>query len=579
MIRKIRFLSACKIRAAMLTIISLLIVASLFCIGMTKSEMIKFPININGDDKLVELQLDVFRQNPEATAANWLAAHGYNTDKLKFTELVAGLTKHMIQKYNEYVSSQKAVKKAILSIPVTLSDGKTVRMAHYDDATALDTVRGFINQHGIKSEEVAQVLLKELQMKIQQQLSNNINNNDNMNKQQDSKDKIVITTEIVFPVDFGNGNIKQFTLNPKVDTDVYETVNLFLKSSGILTTSNEFKTYQTILVQKIISESLRDSHRERKKNFESEKTLRDSNPVSKIVLNLVVDNETKRLEVPNHVDAESAAKTFAAEIGVIGKENENSIINIITQQILSRRKLLATQKDNQHVNESNNVKKETKNKLVPLFEVPVEIDGTNFGNLKFYASQRPKDASRKFIRNRPILNDSPAAMQLVSYLTNQIEVALINLGENAPNIPEPLITFPVKLPNGKEALFEYMAGFDTYLSAIDFVEDNNQVGNPLVDEMIKTLERALIDRVVQEARRYSSKFKVFSLPLNFGPVESSLDLYYNEPPLLAANAFCLEHSETVVKTGTSIALCTETVVSMLMRVLNGVENSNFFLNK
>ena len=73
-------------------------------------------------------------------------------------------------------------------------------------------------------------------------------------------------------------------------------------------------------------------------------------------------------------------------------------------------------------------------------------------------------------------------------------------------------------------------------------------------------------------------FKVFSLPLNFGPVEASLDLYYNEPPLLAANAFCLEHSEAVVKTETSVALCTETVVSMLMKVLNGVENSNFFFS-
>ena len=57
---------------------------------------------------------------------------------------------------------------------------KTVRMVHYEGVTALDTVRIFIKQHGIKSEEVAQALLKELQVKIQQ-LPNNSNSVTNRN--------------------------------------------------------------------------------------------------------------------------------------------------------------------------------------------------------------------------------------------------------------------------------------------------------------------------------------------------------------------------------------------------------------
>ena len=589
----------CKVNFIILAISYFFFTICIISIKTVKSDVLKFPINIEGLDKTVQINSNDIRQNPQMAAKNWLNMEGFNVrgKESKYIELVAGLSKHLIQKYNEYISAKKTIdgnkstksNKIIVQIPVTLDDGKTVQMLHYENSSFMDTVRNFMKEFNIDSEVAAQKLLKELELQYSSIFTKHKNNMDKLN----------IKSEIVFPVDFGNDKVKQFMFNPRVENNVYSKIDFFLTSNGILKTNDKFKTYRTILIQKVISESLQNRHRSWNNNHALNDQKKDDgntfgdtlSPLSKIVLNLVVDNATKRFEVPDHIDAESAAKVFAAEIGILGKENENSVINIITQQIVSKRKLLMKNDVNQGTNigntknddiDSNIIRtsgENTSGRSQSLFEVPVDIDNQMYGTLKFYSSQRPKDAARRFIRNRPVLNDSPNAMKLVAALTKKIENVLTTLGKKAPKSAEPLLAFPVKLPNGKEAMFEYMAGFDTFLSAIDFIEDNNQVTNPLVDEMINTLEKALIKRVIDEARRYSSKFKLFQLPLNFGSVEANLDLYYEEPPLLAANAFCIQHSESVYKTNSSIALCTDTVVTILIRVLNGVENSNILSQK
>jgi len=459
----------CKFNFIILAISYFFFTICIICIKTVKSDVLKFPINIEGLDKTVQINSNDIRQNPQMAAKNWLNMEGFNVrgKESKYIELVAGLSKHLIQKYNEYISAKKTIdgnksaksNKIIVQIPVTLDDGKTVQMLHYENSSFMDTVRNFMKEFNIDSEVAAQKLLKELELQYSSIFTKHKNNMDKLN----------IKSEIVFPVDFGNDKVKQFMFNPRVENNVYSKIDFFLTSNGILKTNDKFKTYRTILIQKVISESLQNRHRSWNNNHALNDQKKDDgntfgdtlSPLSKIVLNLVVDNATKRLEVPDHIDAESAAKVFAAEIGILGKENENSVINIITQQIVSKRKLLMKNDVNQGTNigntknddiDSNIIRtsgENTSGRSKSLFEVPVEIDNQMYGTLKFYSSQRPKDAARRFIRNRPVLNDSPNAMKLVAALTKKIENVLTTLGKKAPKSAEPLLAFPVKLPNGK----------------------------------------------------------------------------------------------------------------------------------
>ena len=65
-------------------------------------------------------------------------------------------------------------------------------------------------------------------------------------------------------------------------------------------TNDKFKTYRTILIQKVISESLQNRHRSWNNNHALNDQKKDDgntfgdtlSPLSKIVLNLVVDNAT-----------------------------------------------------------------------------------------------------------------------------------------------------------------------------------------------------------------------------------------------------------------------------------------------
>ena len=154
----------------------------------------------------------------------------------KYIELVAGLSKHLIQKYNEYISAKKTIdgnkstksNKIIVQIPVTLDDGKTVQMLHYENSSFMDTVRNFMKKFNIDSEVAAQKLLKELELQYSSIFTKHKNNMDKLN----------IKSEIVFPVDFGNDKVKQFMFNPRVENNVYSKIDFFLTSNGILKTND-----------------------------------------------------------------------------------------------------------------------------------------------------------------------------------------------------------------------------------------------------------------------------------------------------------------------------------------------------
>ena len=72
-------------------------------IKTVKSDVLKFPINIEGLDKTVQINSNDIRQNPQMAAKNWLNMEGFNVrgKESKYIELVAGLSKHLIQKYND----------------------------------------------------------------------------------------------------------------------------------------------------------------------------------------------------------------------------------------------------------------------------------------------------------------------------------------------------------------------------------------------------------------------------------------------------------------------------------------------
>ena len=71
----------------------------------------KFPIYIEGLDKTVQINSNDIRQNPQMAAKNWLNMEGFNVrgKESKYIELVAGLSKHLIQKYKEYISAKKTI--------------------------------------------------------------------------------------------------------------------------------------------------------------------------------------------------------------------------------------------------------------------------------------------------------------------------------------------------------------------------------------------------------------------------------------------------------------------------------------
>eukprot|EP00944_MAST-04C_sp_MAST-4C-sp1_P001925 g1925.t1 len=522
---------------------------------------LSFSVNVLGEDVVLDVSLQEIRQNPRDAAAKWLTTKGYDakTDQTTFNELIASLTKHLIQKYNEEVSAAKATRTPALTIPVTLNSGKTVQMVHYSEKSALDTVREFAGQHGIVDEAAAQTLFQQLQVRLQ-------GTKDTASAS--PSNEIIIDTEVVFPVEFGDGKVAQFVFNPKVQPNIYDAVEIFLVSNGVAKNSDGFTSAKTALLQSIVSQYLQT--RRARLGLEPQKAEETAKkPAGKVILNFVVGNENKRVEIPDDVDAATAARSLAGNLGLLGSENEVSTINLITQQIISERKLVGSSGAAQASNKRESGQQDSGK---PLFVLPVQIDGQKYGDLRYFPSQRPKDVARSFVRRRPALNDGPNGMKLVRTLTSRLEEMLRNLGPSAPKEAPPLIAFPVKLPGGDEAMFEYMPGHDAYTSAIDFVEENNQVQDPNVDNIINTLETALISRVIQEANRYASKFKIFSLPFTLGSVEKSLDLYYEEPPLLAANAFCLENSNLILQAKSSIALCTDTVVNMILRVLNGVES-------
>ena len=524
---------------------------------------LSFPMNILGEEAMLEVSFQEVRESPRDAAAKWLTTKGYEskTDQETFSGLVASLTKHLIQKYNEEVSSLKATRTPVLTIPVTLESGKTVQMVHYSEKSALATVRDFAKEHGISDEAAAQTLFQQLQTRLQ-----GAKENGNDTASASASKEVVIDTEVVFPVDFGSGKVAQFVFNPEVQSNVYDVVENFLVSNGITKSSESFTSSKTSLLQSIVSQYLQN----RKLGQETQEVEKPKmKPEGKIILNLVVGNENKRVEIRDNVDAATAARSIASNLGLLGKGNEASAIKLITQQIISERKLVYSSGATQAPTDGQGGQQDASK---PLFVLPVQIDGQKYGDLKYFPSQRPKDVARSFVRRHRALNDGPDGMRVVRTLTSKLEQMLSNLGPSAPKQAPPLIAFPVKLPGGNEAMFEYMPGHDAYTSAIDFVEENNQVQDPNVDNIISTLETALISRVIEEANRYASKFKIFSLPFTLGSSEKSLDLYYEEPPLLAANAFCLENSNLILQAKSSIALCTDTVVDILLRVLNGVES-------
>ncbi len=544
-----------------------LLAASIFLLicFVADAATLSFSVNVLGEDVALEVSLQEIRESPRDAAAKWLTTKGYHTktDQKTFDELVASLTKYLIQKYNEEVSAAKATRTPALTVPVTLNSGKTVQMVHFSEKSVLATVREFASQHNIVDEAAAQTLFQQLQARLQ-----GTKENVKDTASASPSNEIVIDTEVVFPVDFGDGKVAQFVFNPKVQPNIYDAVEIFLLSNGVAKSSDSFPSAKTALLQNIVSQYLQT--RRARLGFEPQKFEETAKkPAGKVILNFVVGNENKRVEIPDDVDAATAARSLADNFGLLGKENEVSTVKLITQQIISERKLVGSSGAAQASNKKESGQQESGK---PLFVLPVQIDGQKYGDLKYFPSQRPKDVARSFVRRRPALNDGPNGMRLVKTLTSKLQEMLRNLGPSAPKEAPPLIAFPVKLPGGKEAMFEYMPGHDAYTSAIDFVEENNQVQDPNVDNIINTLETALISRVIQEANRYASKFKIFSLPFTLGSVEKSLDLYYEEPPLLAANAFCLENSKMILQAKSSIALCTDTVVDMILRVLNGVES-------
>ena len=197
--------------------------------------------------------LQEIRQNPRDAAAKWLTTKGYDakTDQTTFNELIASLTKHLIQKYNEEVSAAKATRTPALTIPVTLNSGKTVQMVHYSEKSALDTVREFAGQHGIVDEAAAQTLFQQLQVRLQ-----GTKENGNDTASASASKEIVIDTEVVFPVEFGDGKVAQFVFNPKVQPNIYDAVEIFLVSNGVAKSSDGFTSAKTALLQSIVSQYL-----------------------------------------------------------------------------------------------------------------------------------------------------------------------------------------------------------------------------------------------------------------------------------------------------------------------------------
>lgn len=525
-------------------------------------EVLRLPVNFGDGNspQTLEVPMQQLRSpGPVAVANAFLRSRGFGERK-EFPELVSALAQVLVSRYNEIVeqrqqTAKQAQRRILAEVPITLEDGKDVRMVHYEGSTAVDTVVGFCREAGITEEAVAQRLLAALQTKLQAM-------DDTASQKQEA---------IALPIDFGNGRVVQFLYNPQVHKSVEVAVSGFLQQNGIRPGSDLFSNFASILVQQITERLAAQAKSAVRQAANAQQTQKSASTDGEIVLDLVINNESSRLSIPNSMDAIKAASDFATQIGLAGTERFEETVRVVANQIEVRRNSAAGQKK---TTEDATVKSVSQTS-VPLFEIPVKIDDQDFGSLKFFSWQRPKDCARRFVRDNNQLNDSPQAMAIVKQLRATIERRLQALGSKAPASPVPLVTFPVTLPNADQrVMFEYMTGRDPYESTIDFLEETGQAGHPDIEAMIKTLESGVRTEVINAAKRYvSENSKLFEIPFSIGKLQAPISIHYQQPPLLAANAFCLEHLEAVYKSKSSVALCTDTIVEILLRILDQVQAS------
>ena len=509
------------------------------------AEILRVPVNFGDGSPPQTLSVAVgdVRKAPVEVAAIFLRQHGYG-DKPEFPELVSGLAQIVVARANTVIAAfgtaaqTEKEAKIIARIPITLGSGEQVEMVHREGKNAVDTVVEFCGATKIEDEATAQKLLAALQQEL---------------KRIDVPEAPE-SPPIVLPVDFGDGKVAQFVFNPTTHRDVQSAAAQFLQQNGIQPGSGDYGSYISILVQTVA---------ERLAALTKAKvaaTTEARRPTDEVVLDLVVDNVSQRLSIPNSLDAMSAARDFAQQIGLAGKDNFDQVVSVVADQIERQRQARSTPAATPPTPGA-----------APLFSLPVSMDNRQYGTLRYFPWQRPRDAARRFVRDSNELENSPDALKLVSQLQNAIQRKLQALGSKAPALPVPLVTFPVNMGTG-DVMFEYMTGRDPYESTVDFLEEQGQGGNAKIDEMIATLERAVIDSVVGAAKRYSETgSKLFEVPFNVGKVEAPISIYYQQPPVLAANAFCLEHATAVYGSKSSIALCTDTVVEIVLRILDQVE--------
>ena len=99
-------------------------------------------------------------------------------------------------------------------------------MVHYREKSALATVREFASQHNIVDAAAALYpFFSSFQARLQ-----GTKENAKDTASASPSNEIVIDTEVVFPVDFGDGKVAQFVFNPKVQPTIYDAVEIFLLS-------------------------------------------------------------------------------------------------------------------------------------------------------------------------------------------------------------------------------------------------------------------------------------------------------------------------------------------------------------
>jgi hypothetical protein len=550
--------------------LSLLLCSLLQCAagqGAEAEEMMRLPINF-GDGNAPQTLEVAMRQlrspGPIAVATAFLRGKGFGERK-EFPELVSALAQLLVSRYNEIAdarseqaqSAQSSQRRVLAEVPITLGNGQEVTMVHYESSTAVDTVVSFCKAAGITEEAVAQQLLAALQKKLQA-----------MDGSASQKQEA-----IALPIDFGNGRVVQFLYNPQVHKSVEVAVSAFLQQNGIRPGSDVFSNFASILVQQITERLAAQAKSAVRQAASAQQAKAAPSADGEVVLDLVINNESSRLSIPNSMDSIRAASDFATQVGLAGTERFEEVVRVVANQIELRRKAVTGGQEKTASSDAA-VEKVAQN-AVPLFELPVKIDDRDFGSLKFFSWQRPKDCARRFVRDFKELNESPKAMAIVNQLTVSIERRLQALGSRAPAPPVPLVTFPVSVPGiDQRVMFEYMTGRDPYESTIDFLEETGQAGHPDIDSMIKVLERGVRTEVVNAAKRYESEnSKLFEVPFSIGKMQAPISIHYQQPPLLAANAFCLQHADAVYQSKSSIALCTDTIVEILLRILDQVQAS------